>query len=219
MFDQREFYALEPGEPVRLEIFWGFFSRKIVIRLDGQDVARIPRSKLSDPHEVLLPDDSRLRIQRVPSAKIFGIEVQPYLHLSRNGQDLPGLFSSPQERQQAADACLLVLALTQFFYALFVPKILGLPQALTWVAFVIWQKSFSGAIATGLLFLGLWLLLKRYTRSVLMAGLVTALGNLSLTVMCIWFCPRSPSGHLSAVEGLAALSLYQALRTSDRASS
>ena len=219
MFDQREFYALEPDEPPRLEISWGFFSRKIVIRLDGQDVARIPRSKLTQPHEVLLPDNSRLGIQLISSVKIAGLEFQPYLHLSRNGHVLPGVIPSPQERQQSANGWIIFIALMQFLYALFAPKILGLPSALTGAAFVVWQKSFSGALTTGLLLLGLLLVPKRYTRQKLIVALVIILGDLIMTLACIWFCRQTPSGYLSSVEGLAALSLYQALKTSDRASS
>ncbi len=219
MFEQREFYALEPGEPARLEINWGFLSRKIVIRLDDQDVARIPRSKLTQLHEVLLPDNSRLGIQLIASVKVLGMEFQPYLHLSRNGHVLPGVIPSPQERQQNANGWIIFIALMQFFYALFAPKILSLPSALTGVAFVVWQKSFSGAIATGLLLLGLLLVPKRHTRQKLIAALVIILGDLIMTLACIWVCRQTPSGYLASAEGLAALSLYQALKTSDRTSS
>ena len=216
MLDQREFYALEAGGPLRLEISWGFFSRKLVIRLDGQDIGRIPRAKLTEPREIVLTDHSRLQIQLVPSFKIFGVGFQPYLHLSRDGQVLPGVTPNSQERQQDAKNWIVAIAGLQFLDAIFAPKVIALPESWQLMALVEWQKSFSGAIVTGLLLLGLTVVPKRYMRWTLAAALAIVLGDFLLTLICAFVCPKMPSGYLATAEGLAAVSLYQALRTRDR---
>src|SRR6476646_3007770 len=107
MFDQRELYALEEGGPLRLDISWGFFSPKVVIRLDGEVISKIPRSQLTQPHAFLLNDGSRLEIQQVPSFKILGMVFQPYLHITLNGQALPGVIINPEQRQQDASGWIL----------------------------------------------------------------------------------------------------------------
>ncbi|HEY9299277.1 MAG TPA: hypothetical protein VIQ31_23535, partial [Phormidium sp.] len=96
MFDQREFYALEEGEPLRLVIDWGFLSREIIIYLDSEEIGRIPRAKLNKSHEFILSDGSRLKIQQVPSFKILGMGFQPCLHISLDGRNLPGVIVSPE---------------------------------------------------------------------------------------------------------------------------
>jgi hypothetical protein len=219
MFDQQDFYALEEGQPLRLAISWGFFSREIVIRLDGQEIGRIPRAKVTKPHEFVLTDGSRLKIQQVPSVKILGMAFQPYLHMSLDGRDLPGMIANPQQHLSDANRWIFSLALIKLFLAIFMRvKAIALPQALQFREFVEWQQGFSGSIFTGLILLGLWVLPKRFTKQVLTAALIIIVGNLILEISCLFVCASPHVSTIAALEGLAALSIYQALRTQSRSS-
>jgi hypothetical protein len=214
MFDQREWYAFEEGGPLRLDISWGFFSPSIVIRLDGEIISKIPRSQLAEPHTLLLSDGSRLEIQQVPSFKVLGMAVQPYLHITLNGQTLPGIIPKPQEYQQNARGFILFIAVMKFVQGILAPsKALALPLTWQFRELVEWQQSFSGAIATGLVLLGLWFLPKRYRKTTLLTALVIILGNFLLELTCTLICRQPRTFVLAAVEGLAAIALYQALRT------
>ncbi|MBD1920317.1 hypothetical protein H6F77_04190 [Microcoleus sp. FACHB-831] len=219
MFDQQEFYALEEGQPLRLAISWGFFSREIVIRLDGEQIGRIPRSQLNKSHEFVLNDGSRLTIQQVPSVKILGMAVQPYLQIRLDGRDLPGIIPSPQQRLLDANGWIFIMGLTKLFLAIFMRvKAIALPQALQFREIVEWQQGFSGSVVTGLILLGLWFLPKRFTKQVLTAALIIIVGNLILEISCLFVCASPHVSTIAALEGLAALSIYQALRTQSRSS-
>lgn len=214
MFEQRELYALEVGGPLRLDISWGFFSSKIVIRLDGEIISRIPRKQLSESHEFLLNDGSRLEIQQVPSFKILGMAFQPYLHITLNGQPLAGVIPSAEQYEQSARGGMICIAVIKLLQAIIVPtKTLAMPPSWQFRELVEWQQSFSGAIATGLLLLGLWCLPKRYTKSVLLAALVIILGNFLFELSCTLICRQPRTFVIAAIEGLVLTSLYQALRT------
>ena len=214
MFDQRELYALEEGGPLRLDIAWGFFSPKVVVRLDGEVISKIPRNRLTQPHAFLLNDGSRLEIQQVPSFKILGMAFQPYLHITLNGQTLPEIIPNPKHYQQSAKGIVLFIALMKFVQAIIIPtKVLAIPATWQLRELVAWQQSFSGAIATGLLLLGLCFLPKRYTKRALTAALVIILGNFLLELTCILICRQPRTFSLAAIEGLAAISIYQAVRT------
>lgn len=217
MFDQQDFYALEEGQPLRLAISWGFLSREIVVRLDGEEIGRIPRAKLSKLHEFVLNDGSRLTIQQVPSVKILGMAVQPYLQIRLDGRDLPGMIASPQQRLLDANGWILSLALLKLFLAIFMRvKTIALPQALQFREIVEWQQGFSGAVVTSLILLGLLVLPKRFTKQVLTAALIIIVGNLILEISCLFVCASPHVSTIAAVQGLAALSIYQALRTQSR---
>ncbi|MBD1906667.1 hypothetical protein NDI37_23935 [Funiculus sociatus GB2-A5] len=216
MFDQQEFYALEEGEPPRLAISWGFFSREIVIRLDGEEIGSIPRAKLSKLHEFVLKDGSRLKIKQIPSFKILGMGFQPYLHLSLDGRDLPGLIPNPQQRLSTANGWIFGVGSAKLILAIFMPvKAIALPQTLQFRELVEWQQGFTGSMITGLILLGLFVVPKHFTKLVLTAALIIIVGNLILEFSCVWVC-TARTGHIAALEGLAALSIYQALRTQSR---
>lgn len=220
MFDQQEFYALEEGEPLRLAISWGFFSREIIIRLDGEEIGRIPRAKLSKPHEFVLSDGSRLSIQQIPSFKILGVALQPYLRLSLNGRDLPGVIPNRQQTLSSANGWILGVALVKFVLAISMPvKVIALPQILKFPELVEWQQGFSGSIATSLILLGLLGLRKRFQKVALASALVIILGNFLLELSCIWVCKSGHIGSIAALEGIATLSIYQALITQNRSRS
>ena len=217
MFDQREFYALEEGQPLRLVIDWGFLSREIIISLEGEEIGRIPRAKLTKPHEFILSDGSRLKIQQFPSFKILGMGFQPYLHISLDGRDLPGIIPNPQQLVSAANGSIVLIASAKLVLAIFMPvKTLALPPALQFREIVEWQQSFTGSIFTGLILLGLFLMPQRFTRLRLTAALVIILGNFLLEFSCLWVCKSAHISSLAAIEGLAAISIYQGLRTKSR---
>ena len=156
MIDQRESYALEVGGPLRLEISWGFFSRMLVIYLDNQEIGRIPRKKVSFPHEFILNDGSQLTIQLVPSFKILGIRFQPYLHLSRDGRELPGLTPNSEQRLSGAKGWIVWIALLKLLQAILSPrKGLILPSTLQWREILDWQQGLYGSLAIGLILLGI----------------------------------------------------------------
>ncbi|MBW4487422.1 MAG: hypothetical protein KME12_06490 [Trichocoleus desertorum ATA4-8-CV12] len=217
MFDQRELYALEEGGPLRLDISWGFFSPKIVIRLDGEVISKIPKSQLTELHTFLLNDGSQLEIQQVASFKILGMVFQPYLHITLNGQALPGVIVNPEQRQEDASGWVLFIALMKFVQGILAPtKALTFPLPWKFQELVEWQQSFTGAIATGLILLGLWFLTKRYSKMVLTAALVIILGSFLLELACTLICRQPRTFVLAAIEGLAAISLYQALKTAPK---
>ena len=148
MFNQREFYALEEGKPLRLVIDWGFLSREIVIYLDSEEIGRIPRAKLKKPHEFILSDGSRLKIQQVPSFKILGMGFQPYLHISLDGRDLPGVIVSPQQLVSSANGAIFLIALAKLVLAILMPaKTIMLPPALQFREIVEWQQSFTAVFS------------------------------------------------------------------------
>ncbi|MBW4681392.1 MAG: hypothetical protein KME19_14945 [Microcoleus vaginatus WJT46-NPBG5] len=217
MFDQREFYALEEGQPLRLVIDWGFLSREIIISLDSKEIGRIPRAKLTKPHEFILSDGCRLKIQQFPSFKILGMGFQPYLHISLDGRDLPGVIVSPQQLVSAANGSIFLIASAKLVLAIFMSvKTLTLPPALQFREIVEWQQSFTGSIFTGLILLGLFLMPQRFTRLRLTAALIIILGNFLLEFSCLWVCKSAHISSLAAIEGLAAMSIYQGLRTKSR---
>lgn len=220
MFDSREYYALEAGGSLRLAIAWGLFSRYIVVFLDGQEIGKILRSRLRQPHEIVLTDGSRLKIQLVPSVKILGMELQPYLHITRDGEDLPGMVASPEQQRQLADGSIFTIAVIKFIQAIFAPgKAIPLAEMLHFRGLLEWQKSYVGSIVTGLVLLGLMYLPNRYSRLAYKAALAIIAGDVVFEIFCILVCNNRQGIHLAAIEGLAAVSLYRALRTGDRAAS
>ena len=217
--DQREYYALEAGEPLRLAISWGFFSRTLVIYLDNQEIGRIPRSKITKPHEFILNDGSRLTIQQVPSFKILGIGFQPYLHLSRDGQDLPGLIASPEQSLSNAKGWIVWLIVMKLLQAILSPnKGFILPSTLQGKEILEWQQGVYGSLAIGLILLGILALPKRLTKQMLTVGLFIILGDFILRVICVllMLCKADHANFLTVIQGMATVSLYQALRTKNK---
>ena len=217
MIDQRASYALEVGGPLRLEISWGFFSRMLVIYLDNQEIGRIPRKKVNLPHEFILNDGSRLTIQLVPSFKILGIRFQPYLHLSRDGTELPGLTPNSEQRLSGAKGWIVLIALLKLLQAILSPgKGLILPSTLQWREILDWQQGLYGSLAIGLILLGILALPKQFKKQMLTAALVIILGDFLLELICVSVCKTNHANFMTAAQGLALASLYQALKTSGR---
>ncbi|MGM3305216.1 hypothetical protein ACSQ6I_04385 [Anabaena sp. WFMT] len=215
IIDQRESYALAAGEPLRLEISWGFLSREIVIYLDNQEIGRIKRSKITKPHEFILNDDSVLTIQQIPSFKILGMGFQPYLRLSLDGQDLPGLISSPEQNLSNAYGWIILVALMKFLQSilslgegLIIPKTLQLRDILEW------QQGFGGSLTIALILLLIFALSKQFTKQMLIAALVVILGDFLLELTCVLVCQTTVKfGFMASAQGLASVSLYQSLKT------
>ncbi|HEY9624281.1 MAG TPA: hypothetical protein V6C78_28250 [Crinalium sp.] len=220
MLDQREFYALSDGEPPRLSISWGFFRPDVIVYLDEQELGRIPRRKLREPHEFQLKDGSCLRIQQVFGLRILGVGFEPYFRISRDGEALPGLVSTPAQRLNAAKGWIWAIALLKLMQAIFAPsKTVALPLSWGLRDFVEWYQSFSGYIAIAILLFVIHALLKpfpQHTKTLFTLALTLILINFLTELLCVFFCQTSHSGYLAAIEGLASLSIYQAINVTDR---
>lgn len=97
-------YALQEGEPKRLELAWGRRGDNFTVRLDGNEIAALPHKKeLSDGKDFPMPDGSTLHIRL---RKFWGADEWEVL---RNGQPLPGSATHPATRiRDAATGIFLV---------------------------------------------------------------------------------------------------------------
>ncbi|MCC7446501.1 MAG: hypothetical protein IT324_03745 [Anaerolineae bacterium] len=97
-------YALQAGEPKRLELAWGRRGENFTVRLDGNEIATLLQKKeLSDGADFSLPDGSTLHIQL---RKFWGADEWEIL---RNGQPIPGSATHPATRvRDAATGVFLV---------------------------------------------------------------------------------------------------------------
>jgi len=97
-------YALQEGEPKRLELAWGRRGENFTVRLDGTEIATLSHKKeLSDGQDFPLPDGSILRVQL---RKFWGADEWEIL---RDGQPIPGSATHPATRiRDAATGIFLV---------------------------------------------------------------------------------------------------------------
>jgi hypothetical protein len=94
-------YALNRGEPKRLEMLSPVKGVPLTIRLDGQEVGSIrTRDQLQRGQTFLLSDGSKLRVELAKNQ----------LLVLRNGQPVPGSPSDPQVRLRNSYGCLFALA-------------------------------------------------------------------------------------------------------------
>ena len=92
-------YAMEKGEPKRLEISWkGIWKIKnFTVHLDGNNIGLIAnRKELKAGREFALIDGSILKVQLVK--KLLSAELQ----VLRDDQPLPGSASDPGQRLRVA---------------------------------------------------------------------------------------------------------------------
>ncbi|MGC9396952.1 MAG: hypothetical protein ACP5J4_19070 [Anaerolineae bacterium] len=90
-------YALEPGEPKRLELSWRGMYKDFTVKLDDEVVGELSGQKeLKAERQFALPDGSSLSVQLVQ--KFSGAELQ-VLH---DGKPLLGSSSDPESRLRNA---------------------------------------------------------------------------------------------------------------------
>lgn len=86
-------YALEPNGPKRLELAWEGAYDQFTIKLDEQEIGRVPdRKALAAGHQFPLPDGSTLMVRAA------GTALANELRVLRNGQPLPGSATDPEIR-------------------------------------------------------------------------------------------------------------------------
>ena len=85
-------FALQPGEPERLEVSWKFNWKQLSLSLDGTRVGEVETSKeLRAGRSFALPDGTTLEVKLRQSPF-------PELELLRNGKPVPGSGADPQAR-------------------------------------------------------------------------------------------------------------------------
>jgi hypothetical protein len=98
-------YALEKGQPKRLEIVTRFNFTGATIKLDGNEILEIPNGEAFRQGVVVsLPDGSQVNVMLKTS--FMGTS----LLVSRNGQPLPGSGADPMTKLKAAYGIIYLLA-------------------------------------------------------------------------------------------------------------
>ncbi|NEQ24160.1 MAG: hypothetical protein F6K28_34565 [Microcoleus sp. SIO2G3] len=84
-----------------------------------------------------------------------------------------------------------------------------------------WQQGFYGSLIIGLILLGILTLHKRFTKQILTAALAIIFGDFLLKLVCllVMVCSTNQANFVAPVQGLAAVSLYRALRTTNHSKS
>jgi hypothetical protein len=85
---------------------------------------------------------------------------------------------------------------------------------LQWQELIEWQQGFYGSLIIGSILLGIVALPKRFTKQILTAALAIILGDFLLKLVCLLavVCSSNQANFVATAQGIAAVSLYQALR-------
>lgn len=212
MFDQRSVYFLEANNPTRLEISWGFFRPFVIVYLDGQEIGRIKRSKLSYPQKFTLNDNRQLVIQERPSFQVLGMGFYPYLHITLEGEELPGLKVSGEQKTQEALSWFFFMGIIKLIAAILVSsKTIHFPIIGNLSSFLEWRLGFTGSLLVSLVYFGFFFLPKRYKNSALIIGLGLMSLDFILEICSVFLLTKHPINYILTVQVLAIISFYRAL--------
>jgi len=100
-------FAIEREGPKRLEVAWERLGGETSLTFDGQPLAIVSREELADGRSLTLADGSELRIRHQKTG-LFGNGGE--LHLTRDGEPLPGTASDPETAARSAGYILYFLA-------------------------------------------------------------------------------------------------------------
>ncbi len=155
-------YALEKGQPKRLEISWkGLTWQDIQVKLDGLIIGRIPgRRELEEGREFQIDANNRLSVQLVRNL------TSQELKVLLNGRPLPGSSSDPHHRLAAAYGVI--------FFIAGVTIIVGLVAELARIDFLLEAGLGIFAVVTGLILGALGLLVWKKLSSIAL-GFATGL--------------------------------------------
>ncbi len=152
-------YALDTNGPKRLLLSWEGQYRDFTIKLDDQVVGQgLGAKELAAGHTLALPDGSTLHLQTA------GVPLVNELRVQRNGRPLPGSATDPASRVKAAWQVIFLIAGLNL--------VLGLIAAVFSVNFLLQLGLGWGSVILGLLYLGLGLLVQRYSLFALLMALV-----------------------------------------------
>jgi hypothetical protein len=151
-------YALQEGEPKRLELAWGRRGENFTVRLDGQEIAILPHKKeLSDGKDFPLPDGSTLHVRL---RKFWGADEWEIL---RDSQPIPGSATHPATRiRDAATGVFMVAGFS---------LLSGILQLATGLEALNFMGNGPRVIIVGVLGLVLGFLVMKRSRIALMASL------------------------------------------------
>jgi hypothetical protein len=106
----RSRYALERGEPKRIEIRWGGRQPRVTVLFDEATVASFDQSSLGFGAGVALPDGTKLFLERVPR-RWWSIGMRDELLVERQGAPVPGSDGDPRTIARRAGRLVILFGL------------------------------------------------------------------------------------------------------------
>lgn len=100
-------YALEKEGPKRLEVTWERLGGETSVVLDGQPLGVVSKEELTEGRTFTLPDGSSLRVH-FQKTGLLGQAGE--LHLTRDGEPVPGTAGDPETAARSAGYILYFLA-------------------------------------------------------------------------------------------------------------